>query len=53
MTPVLKKGKDKKKAASYRPISLTSCLVKTLERIINSRLQSRQDSDSSIALRTR
>ena len=38
MTPVLKKGKDKKKAASYRPISLTSCLVKTLERIINSRL---------------
>ena len=36
--PILKKGKDKKKAASYRPISLTSCVVKTLERIINLRL---------------
>ena len=38
MIPVLKKGKDKKKAASYRPISLTSCVVKTLERIVNQRL---------------
>ena len=38
MIPILKKGKDKKKAASYRPISLTSCVVKTLERIINLRL---------------
>ena len=38
MIPVHKKGKDKKKAASYRPISLTSCVVKTLERIVNQRL---------------
>ena len=36
--PILKKGKDKKKPASYRPISMTSCTVKTLERIINQRL---------------
>ena len=38
MTPIYKKGKDKKKPASYRPISLTSCMVKTLERMINQRL---------------
>ena len=38
MIPVLKKGKDKKKAASYRPISLTSCVIKTLERMVNQRL---------------
>nr|KAG5698510.1 hypothetical protein BaRGS_005905 [Batillaria attramentaria] len=38
MIPVLKKGKDRKKAASYCPVSLTSCVVKTLERIVNQRL---------------
>jgi len=39
MIPVLKKGKNKGKAASYRPISLTSCVCKTMERIVNQRLQ--------------
>lgn len=39
MIPILKKGKDPKKAASYRPISLTSCVVKTMERIVNARLK--------------
>ena len=39
MIPVLKKGKNKSKAISYRPISLTSCLCKTMERIVNLRLQ--------------
>ena len=39
MIPVLKKGKNKSKAVSYRPISLTSCVCKTMERIINQRLQ--------------
>lgn len=39
MIPVHKKGKDPKKAASYRPISLTSCVVKTMERIVNARLK--------------
>ncbi|XP_070182474.1 uncharacterized protein [Littorina saxatilis] len=33
--PIHKKGKDKKKAPSYRPISLTSCVVKTMERMVN------------------
>ena len=36
--PILKKGKDKSKPESYRPVSLTSCTGKLLERIINKRL---------------
>ena len=35
MIPILKKGKDPKQAASYRPISLTSCVGKTMERVVN------------------
>ena len=38
MIPVHKKGKDKSKAESYRPISLTSCVGKLMERLINARL---------------
>ena len=38
MVPILKKGKDKKQSSSYRPISLTSCVGKLMERIINARL---------------
>ena len=38
MIPILKKGKDKTKAESYRPISLTSCVGKLMERLVNSRL---------------
>ena len=37
--PILKKSKDKTDKKSYRPISLLSCLGKTMERMINSRLQ--------------
>merc|ERR1711879_418458 len=36
--PSLKKGKDKKKPDSYRPISLLSCTGKLLERLVNKRL---------------
>ena len=37
--PIHKKGKAKTEASSYRPIILTSCIVKVLERIINARLK--------------
>ena len=36
--PIPKKSKDPKEKDSYRPISLLSCLGKTMERIINKRL---------------
>jgi len=39
MTPILKRGKNKQKAASYRPISLTSVVGKTMESIINQRMK--------------
>ncbi|BFZ13185.1 hypothetical protein BsWGS_16224 [Bradybaena similaris] len=39
MIPLLKPVKDGSIASSYRTISLTSCLCKTMERIINLRLK--------------
>ena len=36
--PILKAGKPASQLSSYRPISLTSCMVKVLERMIGSRL---------------
>ena len=36
--PLLKAGKPSSKVASSRPVSLTSCIVKTLERIIAARI---------------
>jgi len=36
--PIPKPGKDTENPNNYRPIALTSCLSKTLERIINNRL---------------
>ena len=38
MIPIHKKDKDKSKAESYRPISLTNGVGKMMERIINTRL---------------
>lgn len=37
--PILKPGKDPNCSESYRPISLMSCILKTLERMIKSRLE--------------
>ena len=36
--PVAKPGKDSTVPTSYRPIALTSCLCKVMERMINTRL---------------
>ena len=36
--PIPKPGKDNTDPSNYRPIALTSCLCKTLERMINTRL---------------
>ena len=36
--PILKPGNDHTESINYRPIALTSCLCKTLERMINARL---------------
>ena len=36
--PILKPGKDAKKLGSYRPISLTSCTSKLMERLIQQKL---------------
>ncbi|RUS72132.1 hypothetical protein EGW08_020105 [Elysia chlorotica] len=38
VVPTHKQGKDRTKVDSYRPISLTSCVGKLLERLINTRL---------------
>ena len=39
MIPIHKKGKAKSEASSDRPVSMTSCIVKVLERIINTSLK--------------
>ena len=36
--PLLKSGKSAKALASYRPVALTSCIVKVLERVIADRM---------------
>ena len=38
ITPTPKPNKDHTNPINYRPIALTSCLCKTIERMINSRL---------------
>ena len=38
IVPIPKPGKDHAEPTNYRPIALTSCICKTLERMINTRL---------------
>ena len=47
--PNTKKCKAKTEASSYRLISLTSCIVKVLERIINTRLKWFLESEKFLA----
>ena len=49
MIPIHKKGKAKTEVSNYRPISLTSCIVKVLERIINTRLKWFLESENLLA----
>lgn len=48
--PILKEGKDPLKPDSYRPIALTSCICKLLERILNRRLRWFLDSKNLLDL---
>ena len=49
MVPIPKNGKERGNAGSYRPISLTSCLCKTMERIINHRMKGYLESNHLLA----
>ena len=48
MAPMHKKGKDKTKTDSFHPISLNSCMGKLTERLINTRLTWRLESEGLI-----
>ena len=47
--PILKKGKPAGEINSYRPVSLTSCVVKVFERMIAARLQHLAESNNWLA----
>ena len=49
IVPIPKPGKDSKKVDNYRPISLTSCLCKLIEKMVNTRLVWYLESNSLIA----
>jgi ribonuclease HI len=46
ITPLLKPGKDPLESSSYRPIALTSCVGKIIERMVSNRLKYHMESSS-------
>ena len=48
--PIHKKGKHRHSKTSYRPISLLSCLGKTMERMVNRRLQHHLEKNGLLSL---
>ena len=49
MIPIPKPGKPRSQVDSYRPISLTSCVCKLMERIVNNRLMWILESENLLA----
>ena len=49
MIPILKHGKPRNQVDSYRPISLTSCVCKLMERMVNNRLTWLLESENILA----
>ena len=49
MVPIHKKGKDRRKVDSYRPISLTSCFGKLMERLVNTRINGHLESNNLLS----
>ena len=49
VVPIAKAGKDPKNPTNYRPIALTSCLWKTMERMVNARLMWCLESESHLS----
>lgn len=47
--PIPKPGKEHKDPNNYRPIALTSCVCKTMERMVNNRLVWKLESDHQIS----
>ena len=47
--PIPKPGKDHSNPLNYRPIALTSCLCKLLEKMVNSRLMWKLETDNLLA----
>lgn len=49
IVPLLKQGKSAAEVGSYRPVSLTSCLGKWLERVVTSRLRFKLEAEGRLS----
>ena len=50
MVPIAKPGKDPKNPTNYRPITPTSCLCKTMGRMVNARLMWCLESEGNLTV---